>query len=33
MMWCSLYESANEADDGTMRVHAEYLVSVIALPA
>jgi hypothetical protein len=28
-----LYENANEADDGTMRVRAEYLLTVVQLPA
>jgi hypothetical protein len=27
-----LYENANEADDGTMRVRAEYLLTVAQLP-
>jgi SAM-dependent methyltransferase len=29
----ALYENANEADDGTMRVRAEYLLTVVQLPA
>jgi hypothetical protein len=29
----ALYEDANEADDGTMRVRAEYLLAVAQLPA
>ncbi|HWF33585.1 MAG TPA: methyltransferase domain-containing protein [Solirubrobacteraceae bacterium] len=29
----ALYTDANEADDGTMRVHAEYLLAVAQLPA
>jgi hypothetical protein len=28
-----LYTDANEADDGTMRVRAEYLLTVVQLPA
>jgi hypothetical protein len=28
-----LYRDANEADDGTFRVRAEYLLSVARLPA
>jgi hypothetical protein len=29
----ALYTDANEADDGTMRVRAEYLLTVVQLPA